>query len=366
MREAAIHHRAGRRPDARHATRPRIRPRDLDVATRQLATLLRAGIPLVQSLLTLSRSQRHALGEVLDRVRRDVEAGVTLERALGRHPGVFDDLYRSLVSAGEIGGLLDTMLERIAAYRERTGQLRSKVRSALVYPVAVAVVASLAVGVILIWVVPTFRTMFERAGEDLPWPTQLVISLSDGLLAHGPWMVAVLMAAGFWSGRALRASTTLQRRAEGGLLRLPLLGRVLTDAAAARWCRTLGLLLGAGVPLTEALQTVGRVAGRHRLADATLRICRDTAAGQRLSPGMARSGCFPPIAVQMVTVGEESGTLDSLLVKAAESLEQSVEDNVAQMTTLLEPAIMLILGVVVGGVIVALYLPVFRLGSTIA
>jgi type IV pilus assembly protein PilC len=344
----------------------RVRARELDDATRQLATLLRAGIPLLQSLQTLSRSLTPALATVLDQVRRDVEGGSTLERALSRHPRVFDSLYRSLVAAGESGGLLDEMLDRVASYRERAGRLRSKVRAALVYPLAVMAVAGVAVGVILIWVVPTFAALFDRAGEALPMPTQLVIGLSDALLDHGVWAAVVLAAAGIVLAKALRDSPAAQRYAERVLLGAPLIGRVLQDAAAARWCRTLGMLLGAGVPLTDALETVGRVAGQHRLGEATRRIRRDTAMGQRLSPGMARSACFPAIAVQMTLVGEESGTLDRLLTKAAEALESAVEASVEQMTTLLEPAIMLILGVVMGGVIVALYLPVFRLGSTIA
>lgn len=344
----------------------RIRARELDDATRQLATLLRAGIPLVQALQTLARSQQGQLGHVLDRVRRDVESGATLEHALGRHPQVFDALYRSLVAAGELGGLLDTMLDRVASYRERATRLRTKVRSALVYPVAVLAIAAIAVGVILAWVVPTFRSMFDRSGSELPLPTQVVVALSDALLSHGPWAALAATCGAAWFARKLRASPTLQRRTELGLLRLPLLGRVLADAAAARWCRTLGLLLGAGVPLTDALDTVGRVADQHRLADATRRIRRDIAMGRRLAPGMASSRCFPGMAVQMAHVGEESGALDSLLGRAADALEQSVEETVGQMTTLLEPAIMLVLGVVMGGVIIALYLPVFRLGSAIA
>ena len=342
-----------------------VRTRALDGATRQLATLLRAGIPLAQSLQTLTRSQTPALATVFERVRCDVEAGMTLERALARHPRVFDSLYRSLVAAGESGGLLDGMLDRIASYRERAGRLRARVRAALVYPLAVMAVAGLAVGVILVWVVPTFAAMFDRAGEALPLPTQVVMNLSAALLSHGAWLALALAAAGLALRRALRASPAAQRRVERLLLQLPLLGRVLADAAAARWCRTLGMLLGAGVPLTDALGTVSQVAGQHRLADATRRIRRDTAMGRGLAPGMARSGCFPAIAVQMAMVGEESGTLDSLLGRAAEALEQAVEEAVEQMTTLLEPAIMLILGVIMGGLIVALYLPVFRLGSAI-
>lgn len=352
------------------ASRPerdeRVKDRELDQATRQLATLLRAGVPLVQGLQTLARSQGGALGRVLDRVRRDVESGATLEHALARHPLVFDSLFRSLVAAGELGGLLDTMLDRIANYRERAGRLRGKVRSALVYPAAVLTVAAVSVGVILTWVVPTFSAMFERSGAELPLPTQVVVALSDALIGYGVWvaLAGVLGAVGF--ARVLRRSPDLLRRAEGCLLSVPLLGRVLKDAAAARWCRTLGLLLTAGVPLTEALDTVARVAGQHRLADATLRIRRDTSAGRRLASGMANSACFPAVAVQMAHVGEESGTLDGLLAKAAEGLEASVEEAVGQMTTLLEPAIMLVLGVVVGGVIISLYLPVFRLGAAIA
>ena len=344
----------------------RVRPRELDDATRQLATLLRAGIPLVQSLQTLSKSQGGELGRVLDRVRRDVESGATLEGALARFPRVFDAPYRSLVAAGELGGLLDTMLERIASHRERAAKLRGKVRSALIYPAAVLTIAAGAVGVILAWVVPTFRAMFDRAGSELPLPTQVVVALSDGLLNWGLWGLLLTILSGLWFARTMRHSPTLQRSTEAGMLRLPLIGRVLADAAAARWCRTLGMLLGAGVPLTDALETVGRVSGQHRLGDCTGRIRRDTAMDQRLAPGMARSGCFPAVAVQMVHVGEESGALDGLLGKAADALEQSVEQTVGQMTTLLEPAIMLVLGVVMGGVIIALYLPVFRLGSAVA
>jgi len=344
----------------------RVRARELDEATRQLATLLRAGIPLVQALQTLARSQGGALGAVLDRVRRDIESGSTLEDALARHPKVFDGVYRSLVAAGELGGLLDTMLERIAGHRERATHLRGKVRSALVYPAAVLTIATGAVGVILAWVVPTFRTMFDQAGSELPLPTQVVVMLSDGLLRWGAWGALLSAGLAVWLTRTWRDSPALQKRTETWLLGLPLLGHVIADAAAARWCRTLGMLLGAGVPLTDALDTVGRVSGQLRLTETTRRIRRDTAMGHRLAPGMARSGCFPAVAVQMAHIGEESGTLDGLLGKAADALEQSVERTVGQMTTLLEPAIMLVLGVVMGGVIIALYLPVFRLGSAVA
>ncbi|MBU3693901.1 MAG: type II secretion system F family protein [Rhodocyclaceae bacterium] len=339
--------------------------RQLDSATRQLATLLGAGIPLAQALQTLARSETGALRPVLDQVRRDVESGLTLEKALARHPQVFDALYRSLVAAGELGGLLDTMLERIASHRERADRLRGKVRSALVYPAAVLTVAMLSVGVILVWVVPGFQALFDRAGADLPVPTRVVVALSETLLGHGLWVGLALAVAASLFVRKWRASTALQLRTEAWLLRLPLLGTVLADAASARWCRTLGMLLGAGVPLDDALGTVARVAGQHRLEAATRNLRRETALGQRLASGMARSACFPTLAVQMAHVGEESGALDALLGKAAESLEQAVEETVARMTTLLEPAIMLVLGVVMGGVIIALYLPVFQLGSAI-
>ena len=350
----------------RGPTNSRVQSRDVDAATRQLATLMRAGIPLAQALRTLAQSHGDALGRVFERVRRDIEAGSTLEHALAGHPRVFDGLYRSLVAAGELGGLLDVMLERIACHRERTSRLRSKVRSALVYPCAVLTIASAAVGVILVWVVPTFGAMFDRAGSELPLPTQWVVAASESLLHHGPTLLLLLGLAAAWLLFALRRSPRIQRLAEGCLLRIPKLGVVLTEAAAARWCRTLGLLLGAGVPLTDALDTVGRVSGQHRLADDTRRIRRDIAMGQRLAPGMARSPCFSAVAVQMAEIGEESGALDNLLGKAAEFLEQSVEEAVTEMTTLLEPAIMLILGIVMGGVIIALYLPVFRLGSAVA
>lgn len=352
--------------DASGATGGRITARRLDHATRQLATLLGAGIPVVQALQALARSQGGALGRLLDDVRRDIETGLTLERALARRPLAFDATYCSLVAAGELGGKLDSVLGQIAGHRERAARLRGKVTSALVYPAAVTGVATLAVGVVLAWVVPTFGTMFEQAGEALPLPTRVVIALSDALLAHGPWLVAGIALAACLLLRALRSSARLQARVEGWLLRLPLLGRVLAEAAAARWCRTLGMLLGAGVPLADALGTVGRVSGQHRLAEATRRIRRDTASGRRLAPEMTRSGCFPAVALQMVRIGEESGTLDTLLGRAAEDLEQSVEETVARMTTLLEPAIMLVLGVAMGGVIIALYLPVFRLGSAVA
>lgn len=353
-------------PQWRRPDRPRISRPQVDTATRQLATLLRAGVPLVQSLHTVSRSQRGDLGRVLERVRHDVESGVALDRALGRHPHVFDGLFRSLVTAGELAGMLDGMLERIADHRERSSRLRSKVRSALVYPLAVMAVAALSISVILVWVVPTFATMFERSGAELPWPTRLVMGLSDALLAYGVGLAIGATLGGVWLLRRLQHSPPLQRRMESIALALPVLGQVLVDAAAARWCRTLALLMAAGIPLTEALDTVGRVAGQQRLSEVTQRIRRDTAMGLRLAPGMARSGCFPAIAVQMVDVGEEAGALDALLAKAAESLERSVEERVGQMTTLLEPAIMLVLGIVMGGVIIALYLPVFGLGSVVA
>jgi type IV pilus assembly protein PilC len=236
---------------------------------RQLATLLRAGVPLVQGLHTLARSKSNDFGRVLERLRRDIESSATFEQALARYPRLFDAVYRSLVATGELGGLLDTMLERIADHRDKAGRLRRKVRSALIYPAAVLTVATLSVGVILAWVVPTLSAMFERSGAELPLPTQVVVAFSDALIGCGTGILLGGVFGCMGLAQAIRRSPGLQRRAEDCLLYVPLHGHVLHESAAARWCRTLSLLLAAGVPLTDALDTAARTAGQHRLADAT-------------------------------------------------------------------------------------------------
>lgn len=341
-----------------------IRPRDVVLFTRQLATLLGAGIALLQALQIVREGMAHAaLAELVDQLRQDLEAGLPLSTALRKHPRVFPGNYAHLVEAGEASGGLDVMLERLAADLEKTQALQSRVRAALVYP---AVVMSVALGVLvflMVAVVPTFESVYATFGAALPESTRAVLDLSRGLLVFGPWLVLLCASAGLWLSWRWPRSEALRRAAERLLLRLPLLGAVLHQAALARWSRTLAGLLRAGLPLVEAMGAARGAAGYFAYADACGRIREELARGSGLRAAMAGTGIFPAMALQMCGVGEESGALDAMLGKLAEFYEREVDDRVAGLSSVLEPALIVFLGGVVGVLVVALYLPIFQMGQ---
>ena len=342
----------------------RVKPADLSLMTRQLSALLRAGVPLMQALDMLSRSQSAvALMEVVHAVRDDVASGMALHEALARHPSHFSGLYTSMVQAGEAAGILDTMVERLAHTLEKNEALRSRVRSALMYPCVVMAVAIAVLVLILVFVVPVFEEVFQSFGADLPWATQLVVALSEGLSSAGP-LAALAVLLGFWLWqRPQRAQARIQALRDRWLLKLPLLGPLIGTAVVARWAQTLSALLAAGVPLSEALGPVAQACDHAVYERVTTQLQRQVVQGSRLSESMARSGRFPDMIVQLCATGEETGALHSLLARAGSLMETEVGDRVNGLSSMLEPLIIVVLGGLIGGILVAMYLPIFRLGQ---
>ena len=342
----------------------RVRPRELSLMTRQLAALLRAGVPLLQALTMLSRSLPSGpLVEIVQAVQNDVASGMALHEALARHPSHFTGLYTSMVQAGESAGILDSMMERLAHTLEKNEGLRSRLRSALVYPTAVLGVATAVLVLILVFVVPVFEDVFKSFGADLPWATQMVVALSDGLSASGPLVMAgIVLGVWFWQ-RPQAAQARFQTAKDRWLLNLPLLGPLIGTAVVARWAQTLSALLAAGVPLAEALGPVSQACDHAIFERVTLQLQRQVAQGGRLSESMAQSGRFPPMIVQLCATGEETGALDNLLARAGGLMETELDDRVNGLSSLLEPLIIVVLGSLIGGILVAMYLPIFRLGQ---
>jgi type IV pilus assembly protein PilC len=347
---------------------PSVRPNELSLMTRQLAALLRAGVPLLQSLDMLSRSLPSlALTEVMQQVHNDVASGTALHNALAKHPAQFSGLYISMVQAGESAGILDTMIERLAHTLEKNEALRSRVRSALMYPMAVLGVAMAVLVLILVLVVPVFEDVFKSFGAELPWPTQMVVALSEGLSSSGP-LALVLVLAGLWWWLSAQQKTTpstarIRLWRDRWLLKLPVFGALLETAVVARWAQTLSALLAAGVPLTEALEPVAQACDQAVYGRLTLQLQRQVAQGSRLSEGMAQSGRFAPMIVQLCATGEETGSMDHLLARAGALMETELDDRVNGLSSLLEPLIIVVLGGLIGGILVAMYLPIFRLGQ---
>ena len=343
-----------------------IKPRDIARFTRQLATLLRAGIPLLQAFDTLDRGEPDSpLKTMLRNVRVQLEQGSPLHRALQQH-AAFDTLYCNLVMAGELSGTLDTLLERIADHLEKTEILRASLRSALVYPCAILAVAGLVLTLILLFVVPAFQNIFSSFGADLPWPTRFLIALSQGMQQHGLAVTGVVLTLGWGLKLLIQKNTPWQHHLHGLLLILPIAGSLTRHACTARWSRTLATLFAAGIPLTEALDAVAGVTGNFRFQTATQSMQRQLIRGQSLSQALASTqGLFPVMVVQMCAIGEESGALDTMLEKTAEYFEHDVENSVSRLTTLLEPIIMVVLGLLIGGLVLALYLPIFQMGQVI-
>jgi Type II secretory pathway, component PulF len=347
-------------------TRGRISAKQIALFTRQLATMLRAGLPLLQSLdIAIRGAGQSALATLLDDVRQAVARGESLHAALARHPRQFDALFCNLVRAAEEAGMLDSMLERIALYREKSLALRGKVRAALAYPCAVVLVAIIVTVVIMLWVVPAFEQMFQQFGAELPLPTRIVMATARLLGQHGPWLLLGTLVTGVLAMLAWRRYLPLRLAAQRLSLSLPLFGKLLRQAALARWSRTFGTLFGAGIALVEALETVSGAAGNVVYADASLAVRDAVRNGASLHAAMQATGVFPDLAVQMTAVGEEAGALDAMLARIADLNEREVDDAVTALTSLMEPVIMAVLGVVIGGLVVAMYLPVFRMGAVV-
>ena len=347
-------------------SRPQTTARDITQFTRQLATLLKAGVPLLQAFHILERGENNAaLQTILRSLHADIEGGMTLNLSLRRY-AAFDALYCNLVAVGEVAGMLDTMLERLANYLEKSEALRITVRTALVYPAAILGIAVLVLVLILVFVVPAFQNIFASFGAELPWLTRCVIALSESLQEYGLHFLLALLGLSWWLRRLVQKHMHWQRYLHSALLRMPIAGTLTRNACTARWTRTLATLFAAGVPLTEALEAVEGVTGHLLFQAATQDIQAQLIQGRALSQGLeSTKGLFPSMVVQMCAIGEESGALDHMLEKTAEHYEHEVDSTVARLSTLLEPFIMVVLGLLIGGLVMALYLPIFQLGQVV-
>ena len=344
----------------------RISDKDIALFTRQLATMMKSGVPLLQAFdIAMKGSGNAALSRLLNDIRTDVETGLNLSQAFAKHPVHFDKLFCNLVAAGEQAGILDSLLDRIATYKEKILAIKSKIKSALFYPAAVVVVAGLVVSVMMLFVIPEFKSVFSSFGADLPAPTMMVIAMSDFFVQSWYLVFGALIGAIVFIAWSYKRSTAMQIALDRTLLRFPVIGPIIRKATVARWTRTLSTMFAAGVPLVEALDSVGGAAGNHVYLVATRQIQSDVSTGTSLTLAMQTSDVFPTMVVQMVSIGEESGQLDAMLSKVADFFEQEVDDAVAGLSQLLEPLIMVFLGTIIGGLVVAMYLPIFKLGSVV-
>jgi type IV pilus assembly protein PilC len=344
-----------------------VTPKDLQIFTRQLATMIDAGLPLVQCLdILATQTQNKSFSRILHQVKHTVEQGATFSDALKRHPKVFDDLYVNLVAAGEIGGILDTILNRLAVYIEKAVKLRGQLKSAMYYPTGILVVAIAVIAIMLLKVIPTFEKMYHDMGHaQLPGPTLVVIHMSHGVINN--WYVIVIGMVGIFVGLAVMRSGEKGRYAfDAGLLALPIIGPTLRKIVVARFTRTLGTLLASGVPILDALDICARTSGNRVVQAAILRAKEKISEGHDMAGPLAESRVFPTMVVQMIGVGEQTGAMDQMLQKIADFYEEEVDAAVSGLTSLIEPVMMAFLGVVVGGLIVAMYLPIFGLAGNIS
>ena len=343
-----------------------IKPKDISVFTRQLATMMRAGVPLLQAFDIVSRgSTNPRVTKLLNDIRTDVETGTSLSTAFRKHPLYFDALYCNLVEAGEAAGILETLLDRLATYQEKTLAIKVKIKSALMYPVAVLVVAFVVVAVIMIFVIPAFKQVFTSFGADLPGPTLFVMAMSEFFVKYW-WLIFGSIGGGlYFFFQSWKRSEKMQKTMDRLLLKIPVFGDLIYKSTVARWTRTLSTMFAAGVPLVEALDSVGGASGNAVFVEATEKIQKDVAAGSSLTTSMQSTGVFPVMVLQMSAIGEESGSLDHMLGKAAYFYEDEVDEMVKGLSSLLEPIIIVFLGGLIGGIVVSMYLPIFKLGQVV-
>lgn len=344
----------------------KIKPMDIALFTRQMATMMKAGVPLVQAFEIVSDGlENPSMREVVLKLKADVESGNNFAGALRQHPRLFDDLYCSLIESGEASGSLETMLDRVALYKEKTEALKQKIKKAVKYPIAVVCVAVIVTGILLVKVVPTFQELFQGFGAELPAFTQFVIGLSEGLQAN--FLMVLIVGAALIIGftEARKRSQGFHDAVDRLLLRIPVVGPITHKATVARFARTLSTTFAAGVPLIEALDACAGATGNVVYRKAVLQVKEDVATGQQLQFAMRSTGVFPAMALQMTAIGEESGALDAMLAKVATYYEDEVDNLVDGLTSMLEPMIMAILGVLIGGLIIAMYLPIFQLGQVV-
>jgi type IV pilus assembly protein PilC len=343
-----------------------IKQKDIAVFTRQLSTMMKAGVPLLQAFDIVARgSTNPKLTRLLNDIRQDVETGTSLSAAFRKHPLYFDALYCNLVEAGEAGGILEQLLDRLALYQEKTMALKNKIKSALTYPIAVLVVAFVVLCVIMIFVIPAFKDVFKSFGADLPAPTLVVIAMSEFFVRWWWLIFGLLIGGGFFFLQSWKRSEKMQQTMDRLLLKIPVFGDLINKAVIARWTRTLSTMFAAGVPLVEALDSVGGASGNQVYAGATEQIQKDVSTGSSLTTAMQSTNVFPTMVLQMTAIGEESGSLDHMLGKAAEFYEDEVDEMVKALSSLMEPFIIVILGVLIGGIVVSMYLPIFKLGQVV-
>jgi type IV pilus assembly protein PilC len=344
----------------------KIQDKDLTLFTRQLATMMKAGVPLLQSFDIVGKGHANpSMSKLIMDLRADIETGTSLNNAFRKYPLYFDPLFCNLVGAGEQAGILEDLLTRLAIYKEKTLALKSKIKGALMYPCAIMAIAFIVTAVIMIWVVPAFKSVFSSFGANLPAPTLIVMGISD-FVVQWAWIIfPSIFAALYFFFQTWRRSLKMQQAMDRILLRLPVFGDVIRKATIARWTRTLSTMFAAGVPLVEALDSVGGASGNNVYLEATKKIQTEVSTGTSLTVAMQNANVFPNMVTQMVSIGEESGALDGMLGKVADFYEEEVDEAVKTLSSLMEPMIMVVLGVLIGGLVVAMYLPIFKLGSVV-
>ena len=344
----------------------KITDKDLTMFTRQLATMMKAGVPLLQSFDIVGKGHANpSMSKLIMDLRADSETGTSLNNAFRKYPLYFDPLFCNLVGAGEQAGILEDLLTRLAIYKEKTLALKSKIKGALMYPCAIIAIAFIVTAVIMIWVVPAFKSVFSSFGANLPAPTLIVMGISDFVVQWWYIIFGSIFGALYFFFQSWRRSLKMQQFMDRVLLRLPVFGEVIRKATIARWTRTLATMFAAGVPLVEALDSVGGASGNNVYLEATKKIQTEVSTGTSLTVAMQNANVFPNMVTQMVSIGEESGALDGMLGKVADFYEEEVDEAVKALSSLMEPMIMVILGVLIGGLVVAMYLPIFKLGSVV-
>ena len=343
-----------------------IKPRDIAIFTRQLATMMKAGVPLLQSFDIVGRGNPNgSVTRLLNDIRTDVETGTSLSAAFRKYPLYFNALYCNLVEAGEAAGILEALLDRLAVYMEKTEAIKSKIKSALMYPASVVIVAFVVVAVIMIFVIPAFKEVFSSFGADLPAPTLIVMAISEFFVKYW-WLIFGGIGGGiYFFMQAWQRNEKVQRFMDRALLKVPVFGALIEKSCIARWTRTLSTMFAAGVPLVEALDSVGGASGNSLYADATEKIQQEVSTGTSLTTAMTNANLFPSMVLQMCAIGEESGSVDHMLGKAADFYEAEVDEMVAGLSSLMEPIIIVFLGTLIGGIVVSMYLPIFKLGQVV-
>ena len=344
----------------------KIKPKDIALFTRQMATMMKAGVPLLQSFDIVGRGNPNpSVTRLLNEIRQDVETGTSLSIAFRRHPMYFDDLYCNLVEAGESAGILESLLDRLATYMEKTEAIKSKIKSALMYPISVIIVAFVVVTLIMLFVIPAFKEVFSSFGADLPAPTMFVIGMSEFFTTYW-WLIFGILGGGiYFFLQAWKRSPKVQVFMDRALLKLPVFGALIDKSCIARWTRTLSTMFAAGVPLVEALDSVGGASGNIIYKEATDKIQKSVSIGTSLAVAMTDANVFPSMVLQMCAIGEESGAIDHMLGKAADFYEAEVDEMVAGLSSLMEPIIIVFLGGLIGGIVVSMYLPIFKLGQVV-